>query len=200
MQMTWRLFWRVAGRFRELDSVSGTEPGANGSGLGPRFNLDSCAGCHAYPAPGGSQPRERIHRLPWRLNSAPRITIPSFIQSNGPVRARAVRAAIADGTPDGGVHNLFVITGRADAPADAISQQPDFDAAVSQNIAFFLYSDPACLGPGWSKRFPMPRSWRTARQMARPKRRLGIQGQSEPECQRRHHHAVWLEGAEQIGC
>src|SRR5580658_1981923 len=23
-------------------------------GLGPRFNLDSCGGCHAHPAPGGS--------------------------------------------------------------------------------------------------------------------------------------------------
>src|SRR5438105_3174424 len=25
-------------------------------GLGPRFNLDSCAGCHAQPAVGGSSP------------------------------------------------------------------------------------------------------------------------------------------------
>src|SRR5262249_51091956 len=26
-------------------------------GLGPRMNLDSCAGCHAQPATGGSSPR-----------------------------------------------------------------------------------------------------------------------------------------------
>src|SRR5690348_16191557 len=25
-------------------------------GLGPRFNLDSCGGCHAFPALGGSSP------------------------------------------------------------------------------------------------------------------------------------------------
>jgi CxxC motif-containing protein (DUF1111 family) len=25
-------------------------------GLGPTFNMDSCAGCHAYPSSGGSRP------------------------------------------------------------------------------------------------------------------------------------------------
>src|SRR5215468_625596 len=27
-----------------------------GDGLGPRFNLDSCVGCHSQPATGGSSP------------------------------------------------------------------------------------------------------------------------------------------------
>src|SRR4051812_18240391 len=27
-----------------------------GDGLGPRFNLDSCGGCHAQPAAGGTSP------------------------------------------------------------------------------------------------------------------------------------------------
>ena len=27
-------------------------------GLGPRFNLDSCAGCHLQPAVGGSSPKD----------------------------------------------------------------------------------------------------------------------------------------------
>src|SRR4051812_49215424 len=40
--------------FQEVDSVSGTL--TSGSGLGPRFNLDSCTGCHAFPAIGGSSP------------------------------------------------------------------------------------------------------------------------------------------------
>src|SRR4051812_37056461 len=40
--------------FAEVDSVGGTEPGADGVGLGPRFNMNSCAGCHAYPSVGGS--------------------------------------------------------------------------------------------------------------------------------------------------
>ena len=40
--------------------------------------------------------------------------VPSFITANGPVReARFVRNA--DGSPDGGVHGLFTITGRSDA-------------------------------------------------------------------------------------
>lgn len=30
-------------RFSEVDSVTGTEPGATGSGLGPVFNMNSCA-------------------------------------------------------------------------------------------------------------------------------------------------------------
>src|SRR5690349_11133441 len=34
--------------FQEVDGVA--------QGLGPRFNLDSCAGCHAFPAIGGSSP------------------------------------------------------------------------------------------------------------------------------------------------
>src|ERR1700756_5438651 len=43
-------------RFNELDSVSGTIAGQEDGGLGPRFNLNQCAGCHAQPASGGSSP------------------------------------------------------------------------------------------------------------------------------------------------
>src|SRR3954454_17093476 len=41
--------------FKEVDSVKGTIPDT-GSGLGPKYNLDSCAGCHVQPAIGGSSP------------------------------------------------------------------------------------------------------------------------------------------------
>src|SRR5262244_3289021 len=34
--------------FAEQDTI--------GSGLGPRFNLDSCGGCHIQPALGGTSP------------------------------------------------------------------------------------------------------------------------------------------------
>src|SRR5277367_2269808 len=55
------LFNAALARFRAVDSVSGTINDApagtiNGSGLGPRFNLNSCAGCHAQPAIGGTSP------------------------------------------------------------------------------------------------------------------------------------------------
>lgn len=43
-------------RFTETDSVSGTISAEAGSGLGPRFNLNSCVGCHAQPASGGASP------------------------------------------------------------------------------------------------------------------------------------------------
>src|ERR1700679_1804996 len=42
--------------FNEVDSVFGTLPGETDSGLGPSFNMNSCSGCHAFPAAGGSSP------------------------------------------------------------------------------------------------------------------------------------------------
>ena len=41
--------------FGEMASVQGTISDTE-AGLGPRFNLDSCAGCHTQPAVGGSSP------------------------------------------------------------------------------------------------------------------------------------------------
>src|SRR5262245_4936281 len=35
--------------FEEVVSVTGTIPGTE-AGLGPRFNLNSCKGCHIHPA------------------------------------------------------------------------------------------------------------------------------------------------------
>ena len=45
-------------QFEEVQSVlGGTLDGEETElGLGPRFNLDSCAGCHAFPATGGTSP------------------------------------------------------------------------------------------------------------------------------------------------
>src|SRR5579871_3598798 len=41
--------------FQEIASVTGRIPNT-GIGLGPRFNAESCAQCHAQPAFGGSSP------------------------------------------------------------------------------------------------------------------------------------------------
>src|SRR3954463_16569000 len=77
-----------------------------GDGLGPRFNLDSCAGCHTQPAIGGTSPATNP-----QVNVATafgaRNTVPSFVTLNGPVREVRFKRH-ADGTPDGGVHALFV--------------------------------------------------------------------------------------------
>ena len=94
--------------FQELDSVSGTLE--FGSGLGPRFNLDSCAGCHAFPAIGGSSP-QATHRLRWPQRRE-RKMIPSFISANGPIReARFVKGARR---PDGAYRSVRH-SGRSDA-------------------------------------------------------------------------------------
>jgi len=123
-----------ASRFRSLDSVTGTQPGAPDAGLGPRFNLNSCTGCHAQPAPGGSSPAVNPQIAVATAYGA-RNTIPAFIQQNGPVRVVRFKTN-PDGTPDGGVHNLFVITGRSDAAGCSISQ-PDFATAAAQNNTSF---------------------------------------------------------------
>jgi CxxC motif-containing protein (DUF1111 family) len=125
--------------FNEVVSVSGTQPGATGSGLGPRFNLNSCAGCHAYPAVGGSSPAANPQPALATFYGAQN-TVPPFITETGPVRE--VRfVSNADGTPDGGVHDLYVITGRTDAAGCSIAQ-PDFAAAVAANNAIFRIPTP----------------------------------------------------------
>src|SRR5262245_33500301 len=45
-------FTQARDRFQEVDSVSGVLTGEPGVGLGPTFNGDSCAMCHAQPAIG----------------------------------------------------------------------------------------------------------------------------------------------------
>jgi CxxC motif-containing protein (DUF1111 family) len=119
--------------FQEVASVQGGVPDTE-AGLGPRFNLDSCAGCHAFPAIGGTSPvvnpQVEVAKKEGAHNE-----IPSFIKIDGPVREARFKSN-PDGTPDGGVHALFTITGRKDAGGCNI-QQPDFRTAVArQNVVF----------------------------------------------------------------
>jgi CxxC motif-containing protein (DUF1111 family) len=123
--------------FEEVDSVSGGL--SDGSGLGPRFNLDSCAGCHAFPAVGGSSPATNP-QIAMATKAGASNTIPAFITLTGPVReVRFVKSP--SGAPDGGVHDLFTISGRTDAVGCSMTQ-PDFDAAVSQGNAVFRIPTP----------------------------------------------------------
>ena len=134
-----QLFAAARARFQEIDSVSGTMPGETGVGLGPRFNLNGCAGCHAFPTVGGSSPTINPQITIATLDGAENV-VPSFITMTGPVReARFVRNP--DGTPDGGVHDLFVISGRTDATGCRISQ-PDFAAALAQHNVIFRIPTP----------------------------------------------------------
>jgi len=100
------------------------------AGLGPRFNLDSCGGCHIYPAVGGSSPPPSIGN-PQVLQApsmAPNSAVPPFLSVNGPIReVRFVRSPT--GALDGGVKAIFTIAGRADAPPSCGITQPDFSYA-----------------------------------------------------------------------
>src|SRR3989454_9254569 len=103
-------------------------------GRGPTMNLGSCGGCHLHPALGGTSPPVNPQVAFATLNGATN-TVPSFITPKGPVReARFVKNA--DGTPDGGVHDLFTIAGRADAPGCALAQ-PDFEKELARRNVIF---------------------------------------------------------------
>jgi len=111
-----------------------TQVEAVADGLGPRFNLDSCAGCHIFPAVGGSSPPTNNPQVVRAPTMAPGSTVPSFLNINGPVReVRFVRNP--DGTPDGGVHDIFTIVGRSDNPSGCAIQQPNF-SAYPTNLIF----------------------------------------------------------------
>jgi hypothetical protein len=79
------LFTAARDRFREIDSVSGTILGEAGIGLGPRFNLNGCAGCHASPSVGGSSPGTNPQVSMATLHGAQNV-VPSFISATGPIR------------------------------------------------------------------------------------------------------------------
>ncbi|HTW59819.1 MAG TPA: di-heme oxidoredictase family protein [Terriglobales bacterium] len=131
-------FAQAQQRFQEIDSVSGNIAGETGSGLGPTFNGNSCAQCHSQPAIGGSSPGLTS---PQNAVPNPQValatldgasnTIPSFITTTGPVlEARFVKTS--SGTPDGGVHDLYTVTGRSDASGCTLAQ-PDFATELSSN-------------------------------------------------------------------
>jgi CxxC motif-containing protein (DUF1111 family) len=126
------MFTHATETFNEVDMVV--------DGLGPRFNLDSCGGCHAQPAVGGSSPATNP-QFTQAANMAPGNTIPSFITQNGPVReVRFIKNP--DGSPDGGVHDLFTIVGRSDNPAGCAIQQPNFAQQLANNNVIFRIPTP----------------------------------------------------------
>ncbi len=126
--------------FNEVDSVSGTVPGESGGGLGPGFNMNSCAGCHAFPAVGGSSPQINPQIAVANLHGANN-QIPSFITLHGPVREARFQQN-SDGSADGGVHDLFTIAGRFDAPSGCNMQQTNFQSQVQNNNVIFRIPTP----------------------------------------------------------
>jgi CxxC motif-containing protein (DUF1111 family) len=126
-------------RFQQLEQVA--------NGLGPGYNATSCASCHAQPAAGGTSPSAT--EFP-NIGPNPQVAaatvggatnhVPAFITSDGPVREARFPFTVVNGrltnTPDGGVHDLFTITGRSDAAGCVLSQPPIAQMSELDNLIF----------------------------------------------------------------
>jgi len=141
-------------------------------GLGPRMNLDSCGGCHAQPEVGGSSPALNPQAA-FASKLGGTDSLPPFITANGPVReTRFVRNA--DGSPDGGVHALFTITGRAGADGCRLTQ-PDYETQLAKNNVVFRIPTPT-FGNGLIEAIPDSAIVANANTNAGVKSGLGIRG------------------------
>jgi len=137
-------------RFAELETFPG--------GLGPLYNSGpsgACSECHAHPAMGGSSPSANAYpnigqnpqaTLDYNAGGANN-TIPSFITPNGPVRemrlkfTRNANGSLNTNAPDGGVHDLYSVTGRSDNTTCTIGQ-PNFAQELASNNAVFRIPTP----------------------------------------------------------
>jgi CxxC motif-containing protein (DUF1111 family) len=131
---------RLTQIFTEVNFVAGG-PLVKTVGLGPRFNSNSCNSCHAYPAVGGSSPPNNplfgIYQLQGATN-----TMPYFITPNGPVIVARFPYKSDGVTPDGGVHQMFTISNRTDAPGCTTEVQPNFTQAQQDNDIIFRQVTP----------------------------------------------------------
>ncbi len=123
----------------------------NSNGLGARHNSDQCFSCHAQPTLGGSggflvpnpgdkNPRQaenpQFHLIPRRYGR--QNVIPSFEHRFGPIREVRFKNK-PDGTPDGGVHQLWTVRGSTNDPTipNCALTQPDFETELKNgNLAF----------------------------------------------------------------
>jgi hypothetical protein len=127
----YNLFVAGQAKFRQVDQVVQ-------DGLGPRMNLTSCVGCHAAPATGGSSPK--INPQFAFVNGADHgnNTLPSFITKDGPTREARFKKTNPGDMTDGGVHDLFTISGMKGAEG-CVLQQPDFAAELARKTSSFEF-------------------------------------------------------------
>ena len=161
-------------RFQEVESVSG---GTN-NGLGPRFNSNQCSSCHTQPAVGGTGAAVNPQFLFTSNGVAPGSTTPYFITANGPtVEARFPFFFNSNGTPNynapnGGVEDLFTVTGRSDAGSCSLPQ-PSFNTAGQYNNIIFRIPTPT-FGAGLIEN--LDDSTLLNNQAANLRNRLGVSG------------------------
>lgn len=143
-------------------------------GLGPRMNLDSCAGCHSQPEVGGTSPAINP-QIEFTNKDGGTDTVPPFLSLNGPVReARFVRNP--DGSPDGGVHALFTVSGRGEAGPCAL-EQPNFAREMARQNVVFRIPTPT-FGAGLMEMIPDSAILANQNANAGAKSALGIRGRA----------------------
>jgi len=158
--------------FFELGKEDFNEAEDVADGVGPRMNLDGCGGCHSQPAVGGTSPAVNP-QVAFANKDGGTDTVPSFITPRGPIReARFVKKP--DGTPDGGVHALFTITGREGADGCNIAQ-PNFAAELARNNVIFRIPTPV-FGAGLIEQIPDKAILANQAADASAKSALGIRG------------------------
>lgn len=161
-------------RFQVVETVSG---GTN-NGLGPRFNANSCSSCHAQPAVGGSGSATNPQASFISSGVSPKDQTPYFITSTGPtVEARFPFYFNKNGSanlssPNGGVEDLFTVTGRSDAGTCSLSQ-PSFSTAQAANNIIFRIPTPT-FGAGLLEN--LDDSTLLSNQLINLNNRLGISG------------------------
>src|SRR5882757_6290239 len=176
-------FTDTKGRFQEVESVQG----GNHNGLGPRFNSNSCSSCHAQPAVGGSSPSTTAFPFvgpnPETLVTSQNATqnpLPPFITIDGPAREARFKfflnrdGSLNTNNPDGGVHDLFVISGRPDAGSCSI-RQPDFGHHLRLNNVIFRIPTPV-FGAGLIENIPDETILANMNANERAKNLMGISG------------------------
>jgi CxxC motif-containing protein (DUF1111 family) len=154
--------------FKEVEQLA--------DGLGPRFNLDSCVGCHSFPTHGGSAPAVNPQATVATAFGA-KNTLPTFITANGPIREARFKFT-ANGTRDGGVHSLFVISGRVDATANAAgctAAQENFNAQFQKGNVSLRIPTPT-YGLGLVENIPDTALTANLAANAAQKQALGISG------------------------
>ena len=162
------LFFNGQASFKELEQVT--------DGLGPRFNLDSCVGCHAFPTHGGSSPAVNP-QVALATAFGANNTVPTFLSTNGPIREARFKFT-ANGTRDGGVHSLFVISGRVDASGSAAgctAVQENFNAQFQKGNVSLRIPTPT-YGLGLMENIPDTTLTANLAANATQKAQLGISG------------------------
>jgi len=164
--------------FGQQATVDGSgDPGTNNPtlmGLGPTFNGNSCAMCHAFPAIGGTSPLINP-QVALATAQGGQNVVPPFIAANGPVRVARFVAPDGDGLPGGAVRPLFSIQGRLDAPVSCTLSQPDFATQLRRRNVIFRIPTPT-FGVGFIENTPDDTLRASFASTGSRRSRLGIAG------------------------